>query len=195
MGWFFKSSPNLSQKLDRLVYEWVTFSWKIGICMGLLSNSVVAHPYQNQTWVPPGPLTTGQMKRSPWALFYGWPKPTHWHSQFCWKKALQNWPFNSDPNDPKMTSDQKLLNTLKEPLAKNLFTQISSKSIELCRRKSILSIFERPQITPRWHPYCSLWWSLYPSITKIHQGILFVKHFLIVHTKIDRCISMSLHPT
>ena len=25
------------------------------------------------------------------------------------------------PNDPKMTSDQKFLNTLKEPLAKNLF--------------------------------------------------------------------------
>ena len=38
-----------------MVYEWVTFSWKIGICMGLLSNSVAAHPYQNQTWVPPGP--------------------------------------------------------------------------------------------------------------------------------------------
>ena len=31
----------------------VTFSWKTGICMGLLSNSVAAHPYQNQTWVPP----------------------------------------------------------------------------------------------------------------------------------------------
>ena len=30
---------------------WVTFSLKI--CMGLLSNSGVAHPYQNQTWVPP----------------------------------------------------------------------------------------------------------------------------------------------
>ena len=38
-----------------LVYEWVTFSWKIGIYMGLLSNSVVAHPYQNQTRVPPPP--------------------------------------------------------------------------------------------------------------------------------------------
>ena len=42
-------------KLSRLVYEWVTFSWKIGICMGLLSNSTAAHPYQNQTWVPPPP--------------------------------------------------------------------------------------------------------------------------------------------
>ena len=75
MGWFFKSSPNLSQNwlkfkkiLEKsgdfdqtlaknwLVYEWVAFSWKIGICMGLLSNSVAAPPYQNQTWVPPRPL-------------------------------------------------------------------------------------------------------------------------------------------
>ena len=51
IGWF---CSNFGQKLDRLVYEWVTFSWKLGICMGLLSNSVAAHPYQNQTWVPPG---------------------------------------------------------------------------------------------------------------------------------------------
>ena len=40
-------------KSGQMVYEWVTFSWKIGICMGLLSNSVVACPYQNQIWVPP----------------------------------------------------------------------------------------------------------------------------------------------
>ena len=43
MGRFFKSSPNLeksgdfaqnlAKNLDRLVYEWVTFSWKLGICM------------------------------------------------------------------------------------------------------------------------------------------------------------------
>ena len=33
------------------------FSWKIGICMGLLSNSMAAPPYQNQTWVPPGTFT------------------------------------------------------------------------------------------------------------------------------------------
>ena len=32
------------------------FSWKIGICMGLLSNSTEACSYQNQTWVPPGIL-------------------------------------------------------------------------------------------------------------------------------------------
>ena len=53
-GLIFKICPNLSQnilgnfgknrwfcskfgpQLDWLVYEWVTFSWKIGICMGLL---------------------------------------------------------------------------------------------------------------------------------------------------------------
>ena len=34
-------------------------------CMGLLSNSVAAHPYQNQTWVPPGvlPLYVGFKKQ------------------------------------------------------------------------------------------------------------------------------------
>ena len=36
------------------IYKWVTFSWKIGTCMGLLSNSVKTHPCQNQTWVPSG---------------------------------------------------------------------------------------------------------------------------------------------
>ena len=41
--------------MAQLVYEWVTFSWKIGICMGLLSNLTAARPYQNQTWVPPVP--------------------------------------------------------------------------------------------------------------------------------------------
>ena len=41
-------------KMQNLVYEWVTFSWKIGTCMDLLSNSMAAHPYQKQTWVPPG---------------------------------------------------------------------------------------------------------------------------------------------
>ena len=44
-------------KLGQLVCEWVTFSWKIGICMSLLSNSLVAHPYPNQTWVPQGTHT------------------------------------------------------------------------------------------------------------------------------------------
>ena len=44
----------MANKFGRLVYEWVTFSWKTGICMGLLSNSMAAHPYQNQTWAPRG---------------------------------------------------------------------------------------------------------------------------------------------
>ena len=55
-------------KLQNLVYKWVEFSnfeknqvillkiWpyiaQLGICMGLLSNSAEAHPYENQTRVP-----------------------------------------------------------------------------------------------------------------------------------------------
>ena len=72
--WFFNVFPNLSQnwlkfkkileikwfcsnlgaKLVWLVYEWVTFSWKIGICMGLhvLSNSAAAHPYHKAVLEP-----------------------------------------------------------------------------------------------------------------------------------------------
>ena len=39
-----------------MVYEWVTFSWKTGICMGLLSNSVAAHiPTKTKLEYPPGP--------------------------------------------------------------------------------------------------------------------------------------------
>ena len=72
MGLFFKIWPNLSQnwlnlrkfwkKLVILIKIWPKigpigiwmgyfFLKKTGICMGLLSNSVAAHPYQNQTWV------------------------------------------------------------------------------------------------------------------------------------------------
>ena len=50
LGWFYL---RFGPKLSRLVHEWVNFSWKIGICMGPLSNSVAAHPYQNQTRVSP----------------------------------------------------------------------------------------------------------------------------------------------
>ena len=32
------------------------FLENFGICIGLLSNSAAAHPYWNQTWVPPGNL-------------------------------------------------------------------------------------------------------------------------------------------
>ena len=52
-GFIFQKFPKFGPTLDWLVYDWITFSWKIGICMGLLSNSAAAHPYQNQTWVPP----------------------------------------------------------------------------------------------------------------------------------------------
>ena len=54
-GSIFQNLLKFGPKLNRLVYEWVTFSCKIGICLGLLSNSVVAHLYQNHTWVPPPP--------------------------------------------------------------------------------------------------------------------------------------------
>ena len=97
------------------------------------------------------PLTRGWMKRSPWMLFHGWPKPTHWHSQICCRRLFKIWPSTVTPNDPKMTSDQKFLNTPKEPPAKDLFTQVSSKSIESCRRRRVLCIFKQwPQMTPRW---------------------------------------------
>ena len=46
-------AQNLAQNWTKLVYEWVTFSWKIGICMGSTFKFCGAHPYQNQTWVPP----------------------------------------------------------------------------------------------------------------------------------------------
>ena len=61
----FSKFPNLSQnfgknwlislkilgRIGRIVYEGVTFFLKkwVFVSMGLLSNSVVAHPYQNQT--------------------------------------------------------------------------------------------------------------------------------------------------
>ena len=54
------------------------------------------------------PLTTGWTKRSPWTLFDDWHWPTHSHSQFCCWRLIKIWLFNSDP---KMTSDQKFLNT------------------------------------------------------------------------------------
>ena len=37
-----------SKFLQKLEYEWVTFSWKISFCTGLLSNSAAAHPNKTQ---------------------------------------------------------------------------------------------------------------------------------------------------
>ena len=51
--WF---SSYFGPKMGHLVYEWTTFSWKIGICIGLLSNFAATHSYQNQTWEPPRDL-------------------------------------------------------------------------------------------------------------------------------------------
>ena len=42
-GWF------CSKFGPKLILEWVAFSLKSGIYMGLLSNFVLAHPYKNQT--------------------------------------------------------------------------------------------------------------------------------------------------
>ena len=77
----------------------------------------------------------------------------------------------------KSTCNQNFLSTPKEPLAKDLFTQISSKSIKLCRWRSVLSISEQ-QLQIEWplddlwpqipeHPYSpEKWlhnWICYPS--------------------------------
>ena len=143
------------------------------------------------------PLNHRSDEEVTWTLFDGWPRPTHWHSQICCRRLFKIWSSTVTPNDPKMTSDQKFLNTPKEPLAKDLFTQVSSKSIESCRWRSVLSVFEQwPQMTldDLWpqipeHPYCPItwcWWSLCPSITKIHQCIFEKKHFLIVDGQIYR---------
>ena len=40
--------------------KWSLFLEKIGLCMGLLSNFVAAHPYQNQTGVTPPPRSVVQ---------------------------------------------------------------------------------------------------------------------------------------
>ena len=80
-------------KLGRLVHKWVTFSWKIGICMGLISNSSTARPYQNQTWVQPGFLYSNSKfkvtyKNADFECRYIIPKKTclkflTLHSPFC----------------------------------------------------------------------------------------------------------------
>ena len=75
--------------------------------------------------------------------FERWPKPTHWHSQFFFVAGCIKFDLSTVTcNDPKMTFEQKFQNTLKEPPANDLFTQVSSKSIELCRR-IFLNIFDQ----------------------------------------------------
>ena len=49
IGWF---CSKFGPKIDWLVYEWAMFSWKIGIYMGLPSNSVAARPYQTNLEYP-----------------------------------------------------------------------------------------------------------------------------------------------
>ena len=45
-GWF---CSKFCQIFGQLVYEWVHFSWKISICMGLLSNSAIERPYKTSS--------------------------------------------------------------------------------------------------------------------------------------------------
>ena len=98
------------------------------------------------------------------------------------------WPSTVTPRWPPIKNSWTPWKNL-WPRISSVFTQVSSKSIDSCRRRSVLSIFEQwPQMTPRWPltpnswtPLLSpTWWSLCPSIMKIHQCI-FEKHFLIVN--------------
>ena len=54
-------AQNLAKKLGQLVYKWVTFSWKIGVCMDLLSNyGGTSQPIPNlSTSTPPPPPPPG----------------------------------------------------------------------------------------------------------------------------------------
>ena len=153
-----------------------TLAWSVLFLKGFL-NFELLHVFK-QIWafLTFDPLTTGRMKRSPWTLFDNWHWPTHWHGQFCWGSRFKIWSFKVTPNNPKMTFNKKFLNTLKEPLAKDLVTQVSSKSIELCRWRSVLSVFELwSQMTPRWPLTPNSWtplMSLYPMIvvSKYHKN-------------------------
>ena len=79
----------MANKFGRLVYEWVTFSWKTGICMGLLSNSVAAHPYQNQTWAPRGWHTRIWV----WRACLSLENRNHCEGSFSHRKRCPFWPF------------------------------------------------------------------------------------------------------
>ena len=144
------------------------------------------------------------MKRSSWTLFDGWPKPTHWHSQVCCRRLFKIRTFNSDPKWPQDDLRSKILflNTPKGPLPKDLFTPVSSKSIESCSRRSVLSIFEQwLQMIPRW-PLTPNFWTplLFPhlmiTVSKYYddQRTFEKKHFLIVNwytdPQIDRHFGM-----
>ena len=78
-----------NNKFGRLVYEWVTFSWKTGISMGLLSNSVAAHPYQNQTWAPRGWHTRIWV----WRACLSLETRNHCEGSFSHRKRCPFWPF------------------------------------------------------------------------------------------------------
>ena len=54
------SGQNLTEKLWQLVYEWTTFSRKIGVSMGLLSNSQQHIPTQTKSEYTPPPGFEGE---------------------------------------------------------------------------------------------------------------------------------------
>ena len=66
---------NVAKKLSRLVYEWVTFSWKIGICMDLLSKRWHI-PTKTKLEYPPGHrqqwAATGKCWNIESAICYPW---------------------------------------------------------------------------------------------------------------------------
>ena len=61
IGWiirkFWKKSGDFAQNLADWYMNGSFFSWKIGICLGLLSNFAVAYPYQTKLKYPPGPIS------------------------------------------------------------------------------------------------------------------------------------------
>ena len=52
-----KKLGNFGQNLGLLEYEWVTFSWKVGICVGRISNSQRHVPTKTELELTPPPRT------------------------------------------------------------------------------------------------------------------------------------------
>ena len=111
-GNFSKFGP----KLGRLVYEWVTFSWKTGICMGLFSNSVAAHPYQNQTWVPPGMHSTADpwlTTRKPYCMLSNYVQASVCHMKYYWELVFAGNGIGIEINKNVCSDDSSTLCELK----------------------------------------------------------------------------------
>ena len=128
----------------------------------------------------------------------------HWHSQICCRRLFKIWPFNSNPKWPQDDLRSKIPEHLERTSGQGSLHPSFIKSIESCRWRSILSVLNND---PKWpwplddlwpqipdHPYHPpTWWSLCPSITKIHQDIFEKKHFLIVDGQIETQIDTQTH--